>query len=484
MPVNSERPFPPKRATAQARRINTSPAAGRLPRTGRLPRHLMDKLLATVRHWLKNHHRKIPTAAVVLLVPVVLAMMAFSGRSASRDFETALSQRTLLLPPRPLASFSGAEDERFQPQRWQEVVVQKGQTLSGIFKQLGFSAGLLHRIVTLDKNTRKLARIYPGARLFVRRGENNKLAALKYPLDETTDLVVTTAGDTVRSELISHPLEIQLEKASGVIEHSLFGAGKAAGLSDNMVMKLANIFGWDIDFVLDIRKGDRFSVIYEKIYKDGEFLRDGRILAASFTNQGETFRSVYYDPDNDPATDDGNYYTPEGRSMKKAFLRAPLNFSYISSNFNPRRLHPILKRVRPHNGIDYRAPRGTPVYAAGDGKVIRSAYSKYNGNHVFIQHPNGIVTKYLHFSKRKVRKGQRVKQGQVIGTVGSTGLASGPHLHYEFLVNGVHRNPRTVKLPKADPLPKARLADFQRFAAPLLAELQQLDEHGQSLARQ
>jgi len=480
MPVNSKRPFQPKRATAQARRIHTSPAAGHLARIIQV----MQKLRARGTAWLKNHHRKIPTAAAVVLVPTVLAMMAFSGRSASRDFETAPSQRTLVLPSKPLASFTAGTEGSFQRQQWQEVVVQKGQTLSGIFKQLGFGAGLLHRIVTLDKNTRKLARIYPGASLFVLREANGKLAALKYPLSETTDLVVRQEGDALRSELIEHPLEIQLEKATGVIEHSLFGAGKAAGLSDNMVMKLANIFGWDIDFVLDIRKGDRFSVIYEKIYKDGEFLRDGRILAASFTNQGETFRSVYYDPDGDPATDDGNYYTPEGRSMKKAFLRAPLNFSYISSSFNPRRLHPILKRVRPHNGIDYRAPRGTPVYAAGDGKVIRSAYSKYNGNHVFIQHPNGIVTKYLHFTKRKVRKGQRVKQGQVIGTVGSTGLASGPHLHYEFLVNGVHRNPRTVKLPKADPLPKARLADFQRFAAPLLAELQQLDEHSQQLVSQ
>ncbi len=420
--------------------------------------------------------------AAVLSVALVLA--TFSGQSASRDFETALAQRTLMLPDHPLASFSAADDLAFQPARWEPVVVQKGQTLSGIFKQLGFSAGTLQKIITLDKNARKLARIYPGASLFLRRGSDNRLAALKYPLSETVDLLVEKTDGSWRSQLITHPLEVQLEKASGVIESNLFAAGKAAGLSDNMVMKLANIFGWDIDFVLDIRAGDRFSVIYEKIYKDGEFLRDGRILAASFTNQGETFRSVYYDPDGDPVTDDGDYYTPEGRSMKKAFLRAPLNFSYISSNFNPRRFHPILKRVRPHNGIDYRAPRGTPVYAAGDGVVIRSAYNKYNGNHVFIQHPNGIVTKYLHFTKRKVRKGQRVKQGQVIGTVGSTGLASGPHLHYEFVVNGVHRNPRTVKLPKAKPLPKARLADFQRFAAPLLAELQRLDENSQQLARQ
>lgn len=478
MSVNSKRPFMPKRMPVQARRVrrvNNNTMWFRL----KTP---LRRGVTLVASWLQRHPRKIPTAAVMLLLPVVLALMAFSGRSVSRDFETALAERTLLLPPEPLVSF--VADGPFQPQQWQEVVVQKGQTLSGIFKQLGFGAGVLHRIVTLDDNTRKLAHLYPGASLFIQRDDQGGLMALKYALDDTADLVVRRTGDQWRAELTAYPLEVQLEKATGVIEHSLFEAGKVAGLSDNMVMKLANIFGWDIDFVLDIRSGDRFSVIYEKIYKNGEFLRDGRILAASFTNQGQIFRSVYYDPDGDPATDNGDYYTPEGRSMKKAFLRAPLNFSYISSSFNPRRVHPVLKRVRPHNGIDYRAPRGTPVYAAGDGKVIRSAYSKYNGHHVFIQHPNGIVTKYLHFTKRKVKKGQRVRQGQVIGTVGSTGLATGPHLHYEFLVNGVHRNPRTVKLPKAEPLPREKLADFQRFAAPLLAELQQMDENSSRLAQQ
>ncbi len=478
MPVKPNFSFQPKRKAAQARR------------TGPHSRGLFSKaffaLKALTGRWMRTAHRhrhRWPTAAALLIVPLAIALMAFSGRSASRNHEASLAQSTLILPSQPLASFVAGPSEAFADQQWQEVVVQKGQTLSGIFKQLGFSAGLLHKIVTLNENTRKLARLYPGASLFIQRDGDGQLRALKYGLSETTDLLVKNKGGQIQSELIEHPLEVQLEKASGVIEHSLFGAGKAAGLSDNMVMQLANIFGWDIDFVLDIRAGDRFNVIYEKIYKDGEFVRDGRILAASFTNQGETYRAVYYDPDGNPATDDGNYFTPEGRSMKKAFLRAPLNFSYISSNFNPRRLHPILKRVRPHNGIDYRAPRGTPVYAAGDGTVIRSAYNKYNGNHVFIRHPNGIVTKYLHFTKRTVRKGQRVRQGQVIGTVGSTGLASGPHLHYEFLVNGVHRNPRTVKLPKADPLPKQRLAAFQRFAAPLLAELQQLDER-QRLAQQ
>jgi murein DD-endopeptidase MepM/ murein hydrolase activator NlpD len=255
-----------------------------------------------------------------------------------------------------------------------------------------------------------------------------------------------------------------------VINSSLFLAAKKAGLNDAMIMKLANIFGWDIDFVLDIRQGDRFMLVYEKLYREGEFLRDGNILAATFINQGERFQAVYFEDGEVSA-----YFAPDGRNMRKAFLRAPLNFSYISSSFNPRRMHPVLKRIRPHNGIDYHAPRGTPVYAAGDGTVIRSDYSRANGHHVFIKHANSIQTKYLHFTKRTVKKGQRVSQGQTIGYVGSTGLATGPHLHYEFVVNGVHRNPRTVSLPKVEPLKGDTLKAFQKHAAPMLTQLSRLE---------
>jgi murein DD-endopeptidase MepM/ murein hydrolase activator NlpD len=271
----------------------------------------------------------------------------------------------------------------------------------------------------------------------------------------------------------------ETREAEGRIESSLFLAGKAAGLSDNMVMKLAAIFGWDIDFVLDIRAGDRFFLVYEKIYRDGEVLRDGEILAATFINQGERFQAIRYETDGA-----GRYFAPDGSPMRKAFLRAPLNFSYISSNFNPKRFHPILKRVRPHNGIDYRAPTGTPVYAAGDGRVTRSAYSQYNGHHVFIKHSGSIETRYLHFTKRTVKQGERVRQGEVIGYVGATGLATAPHLHYEFLVNGVHRNPRTVPLPKVDPLEGEALVAFQEHAAPWQNRLSRLESASLYAARE
>ncbi|MEZ0151677.1 MAG: peptidoglycan DD-metalloendopeptidase family protein, partial [Candidatus Reddybacter sp.] len=231
----------------------------------------------------------------------------------------------------------------------------------------------------------------------------------------------------------------------------------------------ANIFGWDIDFALDIRKGDEFSVLYDEKFLDGEKVGSGDILAATFSNHGATFNAVRY------IEQDGsiNYYTPDGKPMRKAFLRAPLDFTRISSNFSLRRKHPVHKRIKAHRGVDYAAPRGTPVYAAGDGRVVASGYSKANGNYVFLQHGGKYVTKYLHLTKRLTSKGKHVSQGKTIGTVGSTGYATGPHLHYEFLVNGVHRNPRTVKLPDAKTIAKNQRNEFIAQTVPLLNQLNQ-----------
>jgi murein DD-endopeptidase MepM/ murein hydrolase activator NlpD len=282
--------------------------------------------------------------------------------------------------------------------------------------------------------------------------------------------LIRDEGGQLTTETQLRQMSKEIQEADGSIKSSLFLAGKDAGLTDQMVMRLANIFGWDIDFVLDIREGDRFMLVYEKIYRDGEFLRDGNILAATFINQGERFQAIWFEEG-----ETQGHFTADGRNMRKAFLRAPLNFAYISSGFNPRRMHPVLKKIRAHNGIDYYAPKGTPVYAAGAGTVIKAGYSSANGNHVFIKHANSIVTKYLHFSKTLAKKGQKVKQGQTIGLVGSTGLATGNHLHYEFVLNGVHRNPRTVPLPKVEPLEGESLLRFQQSAAPMLTQLSRLE---------
>jgi murein DD-endopeptidase MepM/ murein hydrolase activator NlpD len=417
------------------------------------------------RHWLTR--RKLVVIGVTLIVTglVISAFESAGTAKPSGSFETV----ELMLPERaaPIGTEPAAE---LADGAWNSVTVRPGQTLDAIFREQGFSIALLHRILDLNGDTKGLTRIRPGDVFDFRADDAGQLTHMRFELDESSYLLLRHIDGDLSAEQLPRDIVIEITEAEGVIDSSLFVAGKRAGLTDAMVMKLANIFVWDIDFVLDIRNGDRFMLVYEKLYRDGEYLREGEILAATFINQGDRFQALRFE-----YGDVSGYFAPDGRNMKKAFLRAPLNFSYISSNFNPRRVHPVLKRVRPHNGTDYYAPRGTPVFAAGDGTVIRSDYSAANGHHVFIKHAGGIETKYLHFTKRTVKKGDKVRQGQTIGTVGSTGLATGPHLHYEFVVNGVHRDPRTVPLPKVEPLQGETLLAFKLHAAPLLTQLSRLE---------
>ncbi len=421
-----------------------------------------------------------------LLAVVGLTMgMSWIGGSGA-DASTTVRTEALTLPSLPqqdaplayqaLGENAVLPQDRLLPlvdeEPWDTVTVKSGQTLGAIFSDLGLSASVVHHVVHTDENTQKLTKIFPGDQLLVRLGEPGQLKALQYRLDEQTRLEITESADGYRSELLNDELTRNVNHASGVISDSLFLSGQRAGLSDGMIMEMANLFGWDIDFVLDIREGDSFHVIYEKVYRDGEFIRNGNILAATFINQNERFQAVRFEKEEG----DADYYSPDGRNMKKAFLRAPLKFSRVSSNFNPRRRHPVTGRVTAHRGVDYAAPVGSPVVSVGDGKVTRSGYDRLNGHHVFIRHPNGIITKYLHFKSRAVKNGARVKQGQTIGYLGGTGRVTGPHLHYEFLVNGVHRNPRTVKLPTAQPLAKALRPQFEQVAEPLLSRLEALEE--------
>ncbi|WP_245560679.1 OapA family protein [Colwellia piezophila] len=348
---------------------------------------------------------------------------------------------------------------------WQTVKVRSGDSLALILKRLGFSAQTTYAVSTAKGEGNKLLkRLNVGDKLRIAHNEAQQLAALEYPLSKTDTLFINLVGDSYQSYRESKQVEIRESFTYGTIKSSFWNAGLEAGLNDNQIINFANIFGWDIDFGLDIREGDSFHITYEKKYVEGEYIGPGNILAAEITNQGEVFQAIRFT--------DNEYYSPDGRSMRKAFLRAPVNFKYISSSFKRNRRHPVTKRVQSHNGIDYAAKKGTPVVAAGNGTVTHAAYSKYNGYYVFIQHGNGIVTKYLHFYKRAaVKKGQRVKQGQTIGYVGATGLAAGPHLHYEFLLHGVHRNPRTVKLPDARPIAKKYKAKFTLLAKERLATL-------------
>lgn len=343
--------------------------------------------------------------------------------------------------------------------------VKNGDNLAIIFKRAGFSAQTLHKLINTNAETRKLTKIHPGEILSFATAEDGSLAQLRYVISKTDTLFVTLNEEgNYDTAIDSKEIETLTKTAGGEISNNFWTSAIAAGLSERQIMNFADIFGWDVDFANDIRKGDVFGLIYESHYVDGEFIGTGKIIAAEFVNQGQRFAAIRHT--------DGNFYTPEGRSIKKAFLRAPVSFKYISSSFNPRRLHPVTGQVRAHRGIDFAARTGTPVVASGNGKVIKAGYSKYNGNYVFISHGTQYVTKYLHLNKKLVKTGQKVKQGQKIGTVGSTGRVTGAHLHYEFLVNGVHRNPKTVKLPKSEPLPRSELAKFKPIADNFIAQLE------------
>ncbi|WP_341806407.1 peptidoglycan DD-metalloendopeptidase family protein [Pseudomaricurvus alcaniphilus] len=353
---------------------------------------------------------------------------------------------------------------------WHKERVVSGDNLSLIFQRAGLSDRILFEFMAGHPESNSLKRIHPGHELEFHI-EDGRLMALRYRQDRlTSQLFKRESSDKFSYEREVLQPDTVLAYRQATINDSLFLSAQRAQMDADMIMELANIFGWDIDFGLDIRKGDHFKVLYEERFLDGEKIGNGNILAAEFTNQKQTFKAVRYEDSN------GNthYYTPEGKSMRKAFLRAPLDFRRISSNFNPRRLHPISKTIKPHRGTDYAASQGTPVWSSGDGKVIASSYSKSNGNYVVIQHGNNIQTKYLHLHKRHVKTGQRVKQKQQIGTVGSTGYSTAPHLHYEFLLDGVHRNPRTIleKLPKARSVADAELQRFYSATQPLLASLE------------
>jgi murein DD-endopeptidase MepM/ murein hydrolase activator NlpD len=288
-------------------------------------------------------------------------------------------------------------------------------------------------------------------------------------------LSLTSALEVSRDDsgFIASIVERQIEKrkrmAYGVIETSLYESGATAGMSDKLIMNVAGIFAWDVDFVLDIRSGDNFYIQWEEIWQDDEFVTDGEIVAAEFNNNGRTNRAIRF-VDESGRTD---YFTPDGHSVRKAFLRSPVDFR-VSSSFNPNRRHPVLKTVRPHRGVDYAAPSGTPIKASGDGKVIYRGVKSGYGNVVILQHGGNITTLYAHMSRfvGKVRNGTRVRQGQTIGYVGATGLVTGAHLHYEYRINGVHRNPRTVELPQADPIADKYRQKFLTASGPILEELE------------
>ncbi|HDZ9131346.1 TPA: peptidoglycan DD-metalloendopeptidase family protein [Vibrio cholerae] len=371
---------------------------------------------------------------------------------------------------------STSEEEVIAPPsvmlRWETYQVANGESAALLFQRAGLSSRVLYELTSSNSDiNNQLSKLMPKDELKFGFDKDNQLVQLKRTISPYETFVVTRSDSGFTSEFDKKEVTFQLNYAEAKITSNFWNAGVAAGLSANQIIELANMFGWDIDFALDIREGDQFKLLYQEKIVEGSVIGRGNIIAATFINQGSTFTAILDD-------NTGNYYDLNGRAMKKAFLRSPLDFRRVSSNFNPRRLHPVTGQIKAHRGTDYVAPVGTPIWAAGDGVVEKSSYNQFNGNYVYIRHSNTYITKYLHLQRRLVKTGERVKQGQTIGTLGGTGRVTGPHLHYEFLVNGIHKNPRTVELPQAQSLTgKAK----ETFIANAKQRMEKLERYSQLL---
>jgi len=401
------------------------------------------------------------------LVAIVAALVALP-----RDHDTppiAAAQPSVEAPTTPAADSPAETHEASLGFSTIEVVVSRNDTMDRLFRRFELNLGDLASLRDLPELRSQVDRLKPGELLrFTHRG--GELVGLERKLSDSETLKVTRDANGFSSDVLENPLEIRTRTASATIQNSLFQAAADAELSDRVAFDLAEIFQYDIDFVLDIQSGDRFTVVYEEVFQDGVSLRTGNILAAKFVNDGREYRAVRYVD----AEGRSQYFSPDGKSLRKAFIRAPVQFSRISSRFNPSRKHPVLNRIRAHRGVDYAAPVGTPVRAAGEGRVKFVGQQGGFGNVIELEHGSGVVTVYGHLSRfaKNLRRGQRVELAQVIGYVGMTGLATGPHLHYEYRIRGIHKNPQTVPLPDAEPI---SATERERFLADTATLVNMLD---------
>jgi len=351
------------------------------------------------------------------------------------------------------------------------LTVRPGDTAALMLRRAGVAGTTIQRLIRTSEHGDDLAHLRPGQQLHMLRAADGRLDGLVHQISAERSLRFERDGDAFTSRVIEVEAERRFAHATGVIQTSLFAAGTRAGLDRGIILDLAEIFAWDIDFALDIRRGDRFRVVYETFHHDGKLLRTGDIVAAEFVNQGRRHRALRYtDPTGSTA-----YYAPDGSSIRRAFLRAPVEYTRITSGFGPRR-HPELHRMRNHNGVDYAAPTGTPIRATGDGRITLRGWRGGYGRTVVIQHGERYSTLYAHLAGFRQGRGvgARVEQGDIIGYVGSSGLATGPHIHYEFRIDGRHRNPQTVALPEGEPVDPAHREHFNATALPLVAKLDTL----------
>tara|TARA_A100001037_G_scaffold269138_1_gene263099 strand:- start:787 stop:2145 length:1359 start_codon:yes stop_codon:yes gene_type:complete len=424
-----------------------------------------------------SYHGRITTLVIILLSSALLVTTCCIDTLTLEENQVFSEQHSITQANNLISGKIERPIEKKESQPQLETfthVVKPGENLATIFKDRKISAMTLKKISDVESLGSKLGRIFPGHQLLFAINKNGQLHTLEYRPNPMHQIKFERQGDVFLGEESHRIPEQVITYSHAIIEDSLFLASQSAGLTDELTMRLAQIFQWDIDFVLDIRAGDRFYIMYEELYIDNNFVSNGEILAAEFFNQTEHYKAVFFNNGENTT----GHFTPEGESIRKAFLRAPVEFSRISSNFNLRRKHPLFKRTMPHRGIDYAAPKGTPVLASGDGIITVTAKTEANGNYIVIKHGEIIITKYLHLSriKKGIAPGKRVSQGEVIGFVGDTGWATAPHLHYEFLVNGTHKNPRTVSLPDAKPIGVIQRQSFESSTKQLLSLLNSYKE--------
>jgi murein DD-endopeptidase MepM/ murein hydrolase activator NlpD len=421
-------------------------------------------------HW---HRERWILAGTALLITALSGFILPAWASAMQP-ERATVTHALLPLSLPKADTVAVQTPTVED--WRVVQVQPGQTLSDIFQGQGLSLSDLQRVMDAAGAAKgAFHNIRPHQEFDFLLGADGSLKGIRFDKDEANRAIVRFDGTQATLALQPRDIEQREHVAHGTISSSLFAAGAKAGMSQAMVGKLADLFKYDIDFVQDLRAGDSFTVVYDDTYRDGSYFGEGDIVAAEFVNQGTRYTAYRFKK----ADGHVGWFSQDGRPIQKSFLRIPVDFTRISSTFSAARFHPILGRMRAHKGVDYAAPKGTPIHAAGDGVIKYKGWMNGYGNFVVIQHNGTISTAYGHMSRyANEHVGQHVSQGQVIGYVGMTGLATGPHLHYEFRVNGVQRDPQSVTLPKPEPLPGAQLARFKATVVqPQLARLKALDSN-------
>ncbi len=412
---------------------------------------------------------RLPLLTLLFIISIAFILLANSAHQIIAQRSASMDNENLELPP--IQTESVTSQNTPITLEWQTLTVNPGDMLSSVLARAGVNQSETQALLSIKLSNQHLRRLHPGQNIKIQVNQQNELIAYTQEIDQNRLLKITKNAQGLYHAIIEPmPLETRVTFGQATISDSLFISGIRAGMDDSLIMNLAEIFAYDIDFALDIRPGDSFSMLYEEKYLEGKKIGTGPIVAAEFNTQGRTYQAIRYIDQSGKV----DYFSPTGRGLHKAFIRTPVNYTRISSHFNLKRQHPILHKIRAHKGVDYAAPRGTPVKSVGEGVVSFLGRKGGYGHTLIIQHGQKqgkrYTTLYAHLSRfaTTLKVGHRVKQGQVVAYVGSSGLATAPHLHYEFHVDGIHRNPLTVALPKSDGLQGLQAPRFLAHARNVL----------------